>query len=100
MPNKTPYIQVILPLRLEWEPYYTVEEDQSVAVGDRVEVVFAGRRYVGVVCAVNVTPTPGIKSILPARSSALPAIFPEEIRFWQEIARYYLCTLGEVYKAA
>ena len=100
MTNKTPYIQVILPLRLEWEPFYVVEEGLSVAVGDRVEVVFAGRRYIGVVCAVNVTPTPGIKSILPARNSDLPAIFPEEIRFWQEMAQYYLCTVGEVYKAA
>ena len=100
MPNKTSFIQVILPLRLEWEPYYLLEEDVSVSIGDRVEVMMAGRRYVGVVSAVNVTPEPGIKNILPARPSDLPAVFPEEVRFWQEMARYYLCTVGEVYKAA
>ena len=38
------YIQVILPLRLEWEPCYCLDgADTSVKVqiGDRVRVVFA-----------------------------------------------------------
>lgn len=100
MPSKLRYIQVILPLRLEWDPYYAVEEDQTLAVGDRVTVMLSGRRYVGVVSAVDVTPDPGIKQILPARRSDLPSVFPEEIRYWRELAQYYLCTVGEVYKAA
>ena len=35
------YIQVILPLRLEWEPYYSLPEGVRVEVGDRVRVLFA-----------------------------------------------------------
>ncbi|MEE3466408.1 MAG: hypothetical protein VZQ48_06695, partial [Candidatus Cryptobacteroides sp.] len=48
------FIQVILPLKLEWEPYYLVET--PVAVGDRVKVEFAGKDYIAVVSAVGVTP--------------------------------------------
>ena len=100
MPNNPAYIQVILPLKLDWEPFYRLEEGVSAAVGDRVEVSLSGRRHIGVVSAVNVTPPPGIRTILPARPSGLPAISREEIRFWHSMAQYYLCTVGELYKAA
>ncbi len=100
MRNNPVYIQVILPLKLEWEPYYYVEDGLPISVGERVEVRMAGRRYSGVVSAVDVTPDPAIKKILPAQRSALPAISREEILFWQKMAQYYLCTVGELYKAA
>ena len=35
------YIQVILPLRLEWEPCYRLPEGVRAGVGDRVRVQFA-----------------------------------------------------------
>lgn len=92
----TPFIQVILPLKLEWEPYYELD---GAAVGDRVELVFAHRHYVGVVSAVNVTPDPGLK-VLGAVPSGLPPIAAEEIAFWRKLADYYLCSVGEVYKVA
>ena len=60
MPNT--YIQVILPLRLEWEPFYATEAE--LAVGDRVAVPFAGREYIGVVSVTDVTPT-----VPPGRST-------------------------------
>ena len=94
---ETAFIQVILPLRLEWEPFYAARE--PLAPGDRVEVLFSGRRYVGVVSATGVTPPEGMK-VLGASRSALPAISPQELRFWKVLADYYLCTVGEVYKAA
>ena len=92
----TPFIQVILPLKLEWEPYYELE---GTAVGDRVDLVFARRHYVGVVSAVNVVPEAGLK-VLPAVPSELPPVGVEEIDFWRRLAAYYLCTVGEVYKVA
>lgn len=92
----TPFIQVILPLKLEWEPYYELE---GAAVGDRVDLVFARRHYVGVVSAVNVSPEAGLK-VLPAVPSDLPPVGVEEIDFWRRLASYYLCTVGEVYKVA
>lgn len=93
----TPYIQVIVPLRLEWEPYYVLE---GAAVGDRVQVVLAHREYVGVVSAVNVIPETAPERIQEARPTDLTPVHPREIAFWRAIASYYLCSVGEVYKAA
>lgn len=100
--TRTSFIQVILPLRLEWEPYYKVPQQVNVKVGDRVRVIFANAFYVGTVSEINVTPTLDPDRILPleAVEEGLPAVGAEEIRFWRELASYYLCTVGEVYKAA
>ena len=95
------YIQVILPLRLEWEPCYRVPEGMQVEVGDRVRVPMANASYIGTVSAVDVKPDIDETRILPILELAdsLPKILPEEIRFWRAISEYYLCTIGEVYKA-
>lgn len=96
------FIQVMLPLRLEWEPYYRVPVGMDVHIGSRVRVIFANSFYIGAVSAVDVTPALDKKKIMPieAVEDTLPAISEEEIRFWHQIASYYLCTIGEVYKAA
>ena len=96
------YIQVILPLRLEWEPYYSVPEGTRVDVGDRVRVLFARKEYVGAVSAVGVTPQTDENRILPilAVEAGLPCVLPDEIKFWRAVSDYYLCSVGEVYKAA
>ena len=99
MPTKR-YIKLILPLRLEWEPCYLLAGD--VRPGQRVIVRFAGRRTVGVVSEVDVTPDIDESRIQPVLTveSGLEPISPEEISLWRFIADYYLCTVGEVYKAA
>ena len=101
MPSPT-YIQVILPLRLEWEPYYSVPEGARVHVGDRVRILFARKEYVGAVSAVDVKPQTEESRILPILGveEGLPKVLPEEIRFWRAVSDYYLCSVGEVYKAA
>ena len=48
------YIRVILPLRLDWEPYYYVPAEMArggIAVGMRVSVLFARKEYLGVISA-------------------------------------------------
>ena len=101
MPAPT-YIQVILPLRLEWEPCYRVPEGIRVDVGDRVRVLFARQEYVGAVSAVGVQPQTDESRILPILGvdDSLPKVLPGEIRFWRAVSDYYLCSIGEVYKAA
>ena len=96
------YIQVILPLRLEWEPCYRLPEGTTVRVGDRVRVLFARKEYVGAVSAVGVRPQTDENRILPilAAEEGLPKVLPEEIKFWRAVSDYYLCSIGEVYKAA
>ena len=101
MPAPT-YIQVILPLRLEWEPYYRLPDGMQAGIGDRVRVLFARKEYVGAVSAVDVQPRTDENRILSilAVEESLPKVLPEEIRFWRAVSDYYLCSIGEVYKAA
>lgn len=100
------YVSVILPLRLEWEPVYCVPEEiagsGSVNVGDRVTVRFAARLYSGVVSAVNVTPDAHIKKVFPIVSldKNLDPVSVNELKLWRFVADYYLCSAGEVFKAA
>ena len=100
------YVSVILPLRLEWEPVYRVPEEiagsGSVNVGDRVTVRFAARLYSGVVSAVNVTPAAHIKKVFPIVSldKNLDPVSVNELKLWRFVADYYLCSVGEVFKAA
>ncbi len=101
MMDESIFIQVILPLKLEWKPYYLVET--PVAVGDRVKVEFAGKDYTAVVSAVGVTPPSQLVErilYIKAVERELPPVFAQEIAFWRTLAAYYLCTIGEVYKAA
>ena len=94
------YIKLILPLRLEWEPCYWLEGD--AAIGQRVIVRFAGKRTVGVVSEINVSPDIEESRIQPVleADSGLEPVSAEEIGLWRFVADYYLCTIGEVYKAA
>lgn len=100
------YVSVILPLRLEWEPVYRVPEEiagsGSVNVGDRVTVRFAARLYSGVVSTVNVTPAAHIKKVFPIVSldKNLDPVSVNELKLWRFVADYYLCSVGEVFKAA
>ena len=98
--NGKRYISVILPLKLEWEPFYSTEHDLSV--GNRVKVAFSGKEYVAVVSSTTKIPdidTKKIRNILSVENN-LENISAEEIEFWRWIAQYYMCTTGEVYKAA
>ena len=98
--NEMRYISVILPLKLEWEPCYSVNECPEV--GDRVRVKFANHEYVGVVSGTDIRPDIAksrIQKILSVETG-LERILPEEIALWREVAEYYMCSVGEVYKAA
>jgi len=101
--NVTRFISVILPLKLEWEPCYSLPEGMDdIAEGDRVRVRFAGKDYIGVVSAIDVIPESRIEKILCISDVEhdMEPISKEEICLWRQIADYYLCTVGEVYKAA
>ena len=99
------YISVILPLKLDWEPCYSIPEGMpagSVAVGDRVKLTFAGKAYSGVVSGVGIQPDtePSKIKAFDCLEDGLERIFPEEIELWKKVAIYYMCSVGEVYKAA
>jgi len=94
------YIQVLLPVKLRWIPTYGVPA--PLEPGRRVCVELGGRRYDGVVWRIldrPDLPPERIQDIVAVQDS-LPSVSPEELRFWAFLSEYYLCTLGEVYKAA
>ena len=97
------YISVILPLKLEWEPCYSVPENATdIHAGDRVRVIFAGKEYIAAVSATGITPDTKAEKIreICGIEHGMGRIFPEEISLWRQVASYYMCSIGEVYKAA
>ena len=94
------YIQTILPLKLEWEPWYYTTS--IVEKGARVKVKLAGRQYVAVVSRISSAPDIDPAQVHPIDGIAegLEPITEAELRLWRFISDYYLCTLGEVYKTA
>ncbi len=67
-----------------------------------MSVVFAHRTYTGVV--LKASDTPGIEpakvqNIIRIQDELAP-VSKEELEFWDFLSCYYLCTIGEVYKAA
>ncbi len=98
------YVQVVLPLLLaKAYTYYVPEEWLSmVQFGVRVEVQFGkNRHYTGLV--VDITREPPeeyqAKPIL-AVIDENPILRAEQVRFWQWLADYYCCSIGEVMNAA
>ena len=100
--NARTYVSVILPLRLTWNPCYYTEEAGSIVRGSRVRVQFARREYVGVVESVGVNPSPDILDrVAPVLAvEDLPPVTEAELRLWDFVASYYLCSVGEVYRSA
>ena len=98
--NEGRYIQVIVPLRLEWIPWY--KAPRPVKEGTRVAVVFAHRTYTGVVLKSSDAPEIEDSKVQDIKriQDELAPISREELEFWEFLADYYLCTIGEVYKAA
>ena len=79
---------------------------EQVRVGERVRVNFAGKEYVGVVSVENagkqaeaIGIVDKVKPIV-GMAEGLEPVTQEEVALWRQIAEYYLCTVGEVYKAA
>ena len=110
------FASVILPIKFQSEIFYIIPQDKIAVCkpGSWIKVSFARRYYRGVVRRVasqsemhaavrqpsrgKKTETVTYKEITDVLDTA--KVTPEEIRFWEIIARYYLCTIGEVFKAA
>ena len=99
------YADVLLPLRLGGEVTYIVPQEtgfENCREGSRVWVEFSSRRYCGVVTAVYTHPPHHDKEVAYKNLLSVGQGFvrPWELRFWKNMADYYLCTAGEVYRAA
>lgn len=77
--------------------------ESAAGVGMRAVVPFGARRfYTGLIARLhNDAPAAGVhvKDVAELPDEA-PVVLPEQLDFWQWLADYYLCTPGEVMKAA
>lgn len=100
--NDRKYISVLLPLKLEWAPCYEVPSGEAVSAGDWVRVIFANRLYTGIILETDAAPGTDIsriKTIISVERSLTP-VSAAEMKLWKMVSDYYLCTPGEVFKAA
>lgn len=98
------YSDILLPLSLPQAFSYVIPESflTSIEVGKRVLVPFGKNKfYAGLVTSIHQnTPTiPNLKEI-EAVLDAEPIITEHQLKFWQWLADYYMCNLGEVMDAA
>jgi primosomal protein N' (replication factor Y) len=98
------YAEVILPLPLEGTFSYLIpaELESKVKPGHRIIVPFGTKKYYTAIVD-NVTPikpkAAAIKEVAMMLDNA-PIIRHPQLKFWRWIADYYLCPIGDVYKAA
>jgi len=97
------YLSIILPLPVSGTfTYHCDDASIKLAVGCRVVVNFGHQRFLTGIIAQTDVPAPeeystkAIESVLDEQ----PLVSEEQIHFWQWMADYYMCSLGEVMKAA
>jgi len=104
MANQEVYADIILPIPAEGTFTYRIPEGLigKVMPGMRVIVPFGSRKfYTGIVRKLNNSPPEGFKiRDIEAVQDIMPIVNPHQMEFWKWISDYYLCTQGEVMKAA
>ena len=98
------YAEVLLPLPLQGTFTYCIPDEmlKSVRPGCRVIVPFGTKKfYTGIVENLTHIKPEGfdVKPIFMTLDSS-PIIRHPQLKFWNWIAEYYLCSPGDVYKAA
>lgn len=100
----TVYAEVVLPLPLHTTFTYAVPDDMvpMVRPGVRVIVPFGRKKYyTAIVTALTPSPPENfeVKEIFMCPDSE-PIIRRPQMQLWEWVAGYYLCSVGEVMKAA
>ncbi len=98
------FADIILPVPLPRLFTYEVKEElmDQISLGFRVIVPFGKKKYYsGIVYSLHdVAPTEYETKEVISILDPYPVVNEIQLQFWHWIAQYYMCTLGEVYKAA
>lgn len=98
------YADVILPLPINKYFTYRIPEElkEKLAPGSRVIVPFGRKKYYTaiVVFVHQLKPSTYETKEITALLDAVPILRRPQLKLWEWIAAYYLCSVGEVYKAA
>ena len=96
------WAEVILPLALPVNYTYSVSDAIAPKLhpGCRVEVVLKNKKYAGLFKKfITEPPLFETKYILNVLDDE-PLLFPQQLKLWQWISQYYMCSEGEVMSAA
>ena len=98
------YVDVLLPLPLPTTYTYSVPREYSsnVSVGCRVVVPLGkSKKYTALIMATHDNKPEGyeVRPFTELLDEA-PILLPTQLKLWSWIAKYYLCTEGEIFKAA
>ena len=96
------YANIVLPLAQNYFTFQIGEELNDLVVGECVEVPLGKSKiYIGIVWGIHET-QPDYKTIksVHKRVGNSPRLSALQIKFWEWISSYYICTLGEVMRAA
>ena len=98
------FVDVIVPLPLNSCFTYALPEEMAgqVQLGCRVVVPFGKKKfYTGIVRNLHYLKPEGyeVKEVTAVLDTH-PILLPMQFKFWEWLADYYLCTQGDVYKAA
>ncbi len=97
------YADVILPLPLQGAFTYALPDEFATRtqVGCRVIVPFGVRKfYTAIVVRLHNEKPPYLTKDVSELLDDAPAVLPSQLRLWKWVSEYYLCSLGEVFKAA
>ena len=98
------YVDVIVPVPVVGTYTYSLPDELAdrVAEGYRVVVPFGRKKfYTGIVTKVHyVAPQAYETKEVTEVLDSSPVLLSRQLALWEWIADYYLCTLGDVYKAA
>ncbi|WP_295668905.1 primosomal protein N' [uncultured Mucilaginibacter sp.] len=102
--RETLFVEVILPLAIAKNYTYRVpfEMNAAVAVGKRVVVQFGkSKLYTAIIASVgNLAPEKYEAKYVIELLDDRPLVTAAQMQFWQWMADYYMCTIGEVMNAA
>ena len=96
------FADVLLPLSIQGTFTYRIPPTMAPVVGSRVLVPFGRKKfYTAIVVMLHDKAPQGyeVKDLLSVLDP-YPIVRHPQLKFWEWIADYYLCTQGEVYKAA
>lgn len=98
------FVDVIIPIPIEQLFTYAINEAeyQFLKGGMRIAVPFGkSKMYTALVVQVHTNaPTVYDAKEIDQIIDEVPIVTEEQLKHWQWISTYYMCTIGEVYKAA
>lgn len=102
-PGQVNFADVIVPLALNRLLTYSIPAalGYRVAVGKRVTVPVGKKSYTGLIRRIHCHPPENyaVKDLLAVLDDC-PSVTEIQLLHWEQLAEYYLCSMGEVMKAA